>query len=897
MSPEELLRLAATAPEDARSAALAALTEGTGPEDQIGILRAAAVAAKELGHLEEGLEHLAHASRLAEATGSDYVVAQVRMNLVGLLAARGDLSGALETAAAAAEVLQGADADRLAANRACALARAGRLDEALTAVREALPRLRQGGDPPTLAGLLTNLGLTRALRGELAPAEDALTEAAATAERAQLHHQAAMAKGNLAFVVARRGDVPRALRLFAAAEPGLTGERVAQCRFDQAETLIAAGLAGEARPLLASTLAGVTARGYGCDVADGLLLLAHAELADGDAERAAITAERARAAFAGQERTGWMLLAEHLLLRARWAAGDRSPVFYRSAVATADRLGRGGWPESEADARIIAARLALHLGRPAGPLLEQVERAHGQGPATLRVAAWHATALERWTRGDRRGTAAAIWAGLQVADEHAEVFGALELRAHAAGLGGELADLGLRLARSARELLAAEERRRAVARRPVSVRPPQDPERAIALAELRTASAEHAAATARGEDPRLLAERIIRLEATIRTSTRRHSPTPPGRAGAPPHHSEPPPSTKAPSSVISRRLGEAPTAAAAGWGGPQVSGALGGLAGRRPHLSEFVSALGERALVELVRVGDELNAVTVAGGRCRRWSLGSYDEASRDVSLVRFALQRLIRRGEEDEAVRTTLVHAARRAGARVPAALREALGGRELVIAPTGALHGLPWAALPLLAGHPFTIVPSAASWLHAEHRRELPERETVLLVGGPGLEHAEAEVSALSRLYPRATVLRGSTARAKDVRQALDGAGLAHLAAHGEFRDDNALFSRLRLADGPLMAYDLQELDAAPRTVVLSACDAGRAGAGDGVMGLVGVLLGLGTATVVASVVPVQDSSTHAFMAGFHENLARGLSPAHALAAARRSPGVLGFLCFGAG
>ena len=40
-----------------------------------------------------------------------------------------------------------------------------------------------------------------------------------------------------------------------------------------------------------------------------------------------------------------------------------------------------------------------------------------------------------------------------------------------------------------------------------------------------------------------------------------------------------------------------------------------------------------------------------------------------------------------------------------------------------------------------------------------------------------------------------------------------------------DNVLFSKLDLADGPLMAYDIQQLTAAPYQVILSACDACRA------------------------------------------------------------------------
>ncbi|MBC6459659.1 CHAT domain-containing protein, partial [Actinomadura sp. HBU206391] len=67
--------------------------------------------------------------------------------------------------------------------------------------------------------------------------------------------------------------------------------------------------------------------------------------------------------------------------------------------------------------------------------------------------------------------------------------------------------------------------------------------------------------------------------------------------------------------------------------------------------------------------------------------------------------------------------------------------------------------------------------------------------------------------------------------------------------------------------------------------------------VMGMVGVLLDFGAATVVASVTPVRDDQTRDFMTDFHGRLAAGVPPARALASVPRTPGVLGFVCFGAG
>ena len=838
-----LLHLAAADPATALDHALA-LLDATGEEGEGAVrgrhvvaLRVAGLAAKELGRLEEGLAFLHRALELA---GDGYAAAQARMNLVGLLIARGDVTGALALVREAENVLRGPDADRLAANKACALARAGRLDEAHGVAAEALPRLREGRDPAVLNGLLTNLGLAQAFRGDFDGAERALAEAVDVGEAAGLRHQTAMSKGNLAFAVSRRGDVPRALRLFAEAEPGLTGERLAQCRFDQAETLITAGLPGEARPLLIAALEAATANGYGCDTADGFLLLAHAELADGDPERCTDAAERARAAFAEQERTGWMLLAEHVLLRARWASGERSAVLLRSAEATAGRLDGGGWPDAANEARIVAARVALSLGRPAGHLLSPVARSRGS--ASAQIAAWHAVALERAARADHGGAVDAVQAGLQVTEDHAEALCALDLRARAAGLASELSDLGLGLARSAPELLAVEERRRAIAR-PGRVRPPRDPERAAALTELRARSAEHTAETAQGGAPATTSIGMADLEAKVRARTRRR-----------PSGAFPP---------------------------------------RSPGIAEITAALGERALVEMIAVGTELHTVSVAAGEARRHHLGSCGDAIRETGLIRFAVRRLA--ADDGRQELSALDDAARRLDRLLLDPLRDHVGDRELVIVPTGALHGLPWAVLPSLAGRPFSVAPSAGAWLHARE----PGRTDghAVLVAGPGLQHAEREIAALRRLHPHATVLDGPDARAEQVRDALDGAALAHIAAHGEFREGNPLFSRLLLADGPLMVHDLDELTDPPRMIVLSACDIGRAGEGDAVLGMAGALLALGTATVIASVAPVRDAATPEFMSAFHTAAAAGRPPARALARAPRTPGVTGFLCLGAG
>jgi CHAT domain-containing protein len=137
------------------------------------------------------------------------------------------------------------------------------------------------------------------------------------------------------------------------------------------------------------------------------------------------------------------------------------------------------------------------------------------------------------------------------------------------------------------------------------------------------------------------------------------------------------------------------------------------------------------------------------------------------------------------------------------------------------------------------------------------------------------------------------------------MDGAGRAHIAAHGAFRADNPLFSYLRMADGPMTVHHFTSLDRVPDLVVLSACDTGLSTVypGDELMGLTATLLGAGTRTLVASIGPVEDSSTQALMVELHRHLDAGKPPAEALALARNAsePGdwatAHSFTCFGAG
>ncbi len=160
-------------------------------------------------------------------------------------------------------------------------------------------------------------------------------------------------------------------------------------------------------------------------------------------------------------------------------------------------------------------------------------------------------------------------------------------------------------------------------------------------------------------------------------------------------------------------------------------------------------------------------------------------------------------------------------------------------------------------------------------------------MLVCGPDLESGGHEISRLSATYPAARVLKDDSATASAVLKAIDGSSLAHLAAHGRFRADSPMFASLRLADGPLTVYDFQQLQRAPYRIVLPCCDSGAlqpVGA-DELLGLTTALLPLGTAGIVATIVPVNDTATVPLMCALHAALRSGATMAESLATARKA------------
>lgn len=830
------------------------------------------LSAKQLHEIDTAVRHLRRAVSVAEAHGLTTRSAEARTNLSIALAWSGRNTAALQEADRAAARLTGEPAARLQMYRATVLQRLGRLDEALEGYRQALAVFRRSGDRHWEAHLLSNRGVLHAYRGEFRAAEADLLRS----ERIRLalgeEFEAAKARSNYGFVAARRGDIPTALDSFDRAIAYFHGQGMVDVAaipmLDRCEALLSVHLVGEARMAGERAVAELAKGGMGLDLPEARLMLSHAALLDGDVDGAFQAADLAVREFARQRRTAWAALARHARLRARWAGEEPSVPLLHAASRTRAALMASGWVVPALDARLMVGRIALALGDlpRARTELTLASRARYHGPIELRARAWHAEALLRRVSGNRRGASGAVRAGLRMLEQHRTALGATELRAHVNAHAEDLATLGLRLAAESRRperLFVWAERWRATSLRLHPVRPPDDGELATAMARLRQVVGELERVTVdRGDTAPLLREQA-ELERRIRNRMRH---------------------ARGPAFVD-----QAP-----------------------PSLAAVQHQLGDRVLVEMVDLDDRLHAVAVDAGRATLHDLAAYPAVQNELVHLRSALRRLAYRhgsARSLEAAARLVDHGLRQLDELLIAPVRARIAGRPLVMVPPGALHALPWPMLPSLATAAVTVSPSATFWCGADSHAGQDGRRRIVLIAGPHLPHAALEVEALARSYRRAAErIAGPEATVDAVKASLNGAGLAHLAAHGVFRADNPLFSSIELADGRLAVYDLEALERTPRTMVLSACDSGLSSVhpGDEIMGLAATLFRLGTCSLIASVMPVPDDATRALMLALHDGLRRGRRPADALARAQAridptEPDTIAaraaFVCFGSG
>lgn len=813
------------------------------PEALVVALRAqAAYERARLGHARARLL-LNEAARLAQQFGlpdrlREVVVARAVVNLeLGHLgAARRDLDRAAAS---------GGNGDiELDLQQASLLYNVGRLTDAAQVCRRILGDPRTPSD--TEARVANNLGLIEVQLGRPAAALALLDRAEGKAGPAL----AALVSCSRGWVLARAGRLAESLCQFDEAERRYqsVGLPAGELQMEQLDTLIDLRLTVEARELAERASREFAAHGVALMGAEALLRLAQATLLVGDTEKAANAAKVAAAAFRAQRRAGWAARADVV----RVLAGGTDGAAARADLTTLRRavrvLERHGMYAAAADAHLVAGRLAGAVGRgsAAREHFRSALSASRRGTVLVRLKGHLAGALLAADDGDDARVLRQARAGLVDLARHRDAFASMELRALAAGHGVELGRIGLRAvlrARSPSDVLMWMDRTRGAAL--LKAAAPVTTEVREQLAALVALQTELEQARQEGlHEPEALLTAQAEIENSVRRATWRHA------------------------------------------GGP-------GVANRVVDVAAVRRLLAGRPMVAYGLDDGVLFAVVLGARRTRLVVLGPAAVVRAESDALLFALRRLSRPGRPTAlaAARSSAEHAL----TRLRALLLEPLGidsGEPLVVVPNEATRLAPWSALHAA---PVVVAPSMSAWARTAAEQDRGVGRTVL-VAGPGLPGAVAEVAMLAAMIPSAEVLVPPRSTVDVVTAALPGADLAHFACHGLLRADNPTFSALRLAGGDMTLHQLDIMGRTPRRVVLASCEsATNVGYdGDEVLGFVSALMARGTAGIVASVAPVGDVEAAVLTAALHSSLQDGHTVADALHAARAEVDVEDSRCF---
>lgn len=250
----------------------------------------------------------------------------------------------------------------------------------------------------------------------------------------------------------------------------------------------------------------------------------------------------------------------------------------------------------------------------------------------------------------------------------------------------------------------------------------------------------------------------------------------------------------------------------------------------------------------------------------------------------------------------TTSRHLYERLMAPVVAALPA--GVTHLNIVPEAELHYLPFASLQNAEGRflverfALSVVPSASIFCLARARGEETRGRwrRVLALADPQAElpGTRREVEAIRAIKAiRVDALFGEQATAENLKLLAPEADILHIATHGYFDTRAPWASGLELYREDLTVADVGSIGLdRPYLVVLSACETALGGgaqsdvpAGDEWVGLNQAFLAAGAPSVMASLWPISDRASSAFVTLFYNALLDTEGKATALAQAQRA------------
>jgi tetratricopeptide (TPR) repeat protein len=818
------------------------------------------------------------------------------------------------------------EAARAGLTRVHALARLGRLEEAVRAGEDARARLMAHGAPDLAARADVNIGVVRRMKGDaagaivnferaaphfaeqpavlaqvesnraealldthrFADARAAFERALAALTAAGATRAAAIVEGNLADLAGRQGRYTESVERFERARRALVGADApgdaARLAVERAEVLLELGERAAAEEGFASAVETLKARAMAWEEARANLGLARAltERGAGSGAPAQRAFDAAAAGFAGLGHTPAAARVRVARAEAALASGDDGAEKGgpRAALALLD-VGEVALTLDAVRADLLASAAHLALGdAPASSAAAEraLRRATDEGVTPLVADAHHARARAHRAAGERADALRNLEAAAAATEA---VRGALRGERFRAAFMGKRAAIFNELATATLDdgapgaidrAFSALERGNARALLDLVSAPRGGDEKAADAG-----GAGLAAELARAREE--LAAVYSRLHDLPRSGAGVHSPVAAAWRAA---------LAERESAVAELERRAAPSARPHEARPVTLEAARAGLASAGPESGAFAVFFAE---------GERLSALwaTACGAGVVRGFAG-VGEVVAAAEEVRFQVARAQARGLPGGTAGERLLAEARAAlgalHALVLAPLLSAHGGglaraRRVCVVPAECVQGVPWSALWDGAaytgdGRFFVVSPSVSVAVGLSRLGQAADQTARVVAVGVADDAAprmEEEARRVAAHHPGGAVLTGSAATRAAVLQAAAGAGegaaggvgLLHLATHAAFSSRDPMGSAVRLADGWLTARDLSGLapqGGAGPSVVLSSCDSGRvvASVGGEAWGLVRVLLSAGCPRVVGALWPVHDQSAVEFMDAFH-------------------------------
>jgi len=319
-----------------------------------------------------------------------------------------------------------------------------------------------------------------------------------------------------------------------------------------------------------------------------------------------------------------------------------------------------------------------------------------------------------------------------------------------------------------------------------------------------------------------------------------------------------------------------------------------GLVASTTSLEQIRAALpADTALVEYFRTQDRTLACVLTRDQLHMVPVTLHSRIQKLLQLLQFQMSKFRLNPQYLATFNDSLLHSTeahlKSLYQELLAPIRHVLNSQHLVFVPHGLLHYVPFHALHdgdsyLVDRHSVSYAPSASVYAVCQAKQGSASGDSLIL-GVPDVQAPliQAEAEALSRILRNPRLFLGETATEEVLRTHGRNSRVVHIATHGYFRQDNPMFSSIRLGTSHLSLYDLSYLQLPADLIVLSGCATGLnvVSPGDELMGLVRGLLQAGAQSLVLSLWDVHDESTKEFMIGFYTRLQAGLSKPKAMQA----------------